>query len=93
MLRKYMSERGKIRARRVSGNCTQHQSAIAIAIKTARELALLPYTQRTVTERTSRSSRPQAAAKAEEGLYSEDFVPDVDEDELETDELETDEEE
>ncbi len=52
LLRRFMSDRGKIRARRVSGNCTQHQSAVAIAIKTARELALLPYTQRTVSERT-----------------------------------------
>jgi small subunit ribosomal protein S18 len=51
MLKRYMSERGKIRARRVSGNCEQHQGEIAEAIKTARELALLPYTQRTVTER------------------------------------------
>lgn len=51
MLKRYMSERGKIRARRVSGNCEQHQRDIAEAIKTARELALLPYTQRTVTER------------------------------------------
>lgn len=53
ILRKYMSDRGKIRARRVSGNCAQHQRSVAIAIKTARELALLPYTQRTVAERTS----------------------------------------
>ncbi len=51
LLRKYISDRGKIRARRVSGNCAQHQRAVAIAIKTARELALLPYAQRTVTER------------------------------------------
>jgi small subunit ribosomal protein S18 len=51
MLRKYMSDRGKIRARRVSGNCAQHQRDIARAIKTARELVLLPYTQRTTTER------------------------------------------
>ena len=51
MLRKYMSDRGKIRSRRVTGNCAQHQRGIAMAIKTARELVLLPYTQRTVTER------------------------------------------
>jgi small subunit ribosomal protein S18 len=50
-LRKYISDRGKIRGRRVSGNCQQHQRDIADAIKTARELALLPYTQRTVTEK------------------------------------------
>jgi len=52
VLRRFMSDRGKIRARRVSGNCTQHQREVAVAIKTARELALLPYTQRTVSERT-----------------------------------------
>ena len=52
LLRRFMSERGKIRARRVTGNCTQHQREVAVAIKTARELALLPYTQRTVSERT-----------------------------------------
>lgn len=50
VLRKFMSDRGKIRARRVTGNCAQHQRDVAIAIKTARELALLPYTQRTTTE-------------------------------------------
>ena len=44
LLRKYISDRGKIRARRVSGNCTRHQRDVAIAIKNAREVALLPYT-------------------------------------------------
>jgi len=51
VLRKFMSDRGKIRNRRVSGNCVQHQRDVAIAIKTARELALLPYAQRTLSER------------------------------------------
>src|ERR1700722_1423146 len=51
LLRKFMSDRGKIRARRVSGNCAQHQRAVAVAIKPSRELALLPYTQRTTSER------------------------------------------
>ena len=44
LLRKYLSDRGKIRARRVSGNCTQHQRDVAMAVKNAREVALLPYT-------------------------------------------------
>jgi small subunit ribosomal protein S18 len=44
LLRKYISDRGKIRARRVTGNCTQHQRDIAMAVKNAREMALLPYT-------------------------------------------------
>ena len=57
LLRRFMSDRGKIRARRVIGNCAQHQREVAVAIKTARELALLPYTQRTVSER-----RPRVAA-------------------------------
>ena len=43
-LRKFISDRGKIRARRVTGNCTQHQRDVATAIKNAREMALLPYT-------------------------------------------------
>src|SRR5487761_2529667 len=56
-LRKYVSDRGKIRGRRGSGNCQQHQRDVTDAIKTARELALLPYTQRTVTERRGRGGR------------------------------------
>ena len=43
-LRKYVSERGKIRSRRVTGNCVQHQRDVATAVKNAREVALLPYT-------------------------------------------------
>jgi small subunit ribosomal protein S18 len=44
LLRKYISDRGKIRARRVTGCCTQHQRDIAMAVKNGREIALLPYT-------------------------------------------------
>jgi small subunit ribosomal protein S18 len=44
LLRKYVSDRGKIRARRVTGNCVQHQRDVAMAVKNAREVALLPYT-------------------------------------------------
>lgn len=43
LVRKFISDRGKIRARRVSGNCSQHQRDVALAVKTAREMALLPY--------------------------------------------------
>ena len=46
LLRKFVSERGKIRARRVTGNCSQHQREVASAVKNAREMALLPYTAR-----------------------------------------------
>ena len=44
LLRKFISDRGKIRARRVSGNCSQHQRDVATAVKNSREVALLPYT-------------------------------------------------
>jgi small subunit ribosomal protein S18 len=43
MLRRFTSDRGKIRARRVTGLCPQHQRETATAIKRAREMALLPY--------------------------------------------------
>jgi small subunit ribosomal protein S18 len=69
MLRKYMSDRGKIRSRRVTGNCAQHQRALAMAIKTARELVLLPYTQRTVTE------RPGGRGGRDRGERTLDSVP------------------
>ena len=44
MLRKFISDRGKIRARRVTGVTSQQQRQIAAAVKNAREMALLPYT-------------------------------------------------
>ncbi len=43
-LRHYVSNRGKIKTRRVSGACRRHQRQVATAIKFAREMALLPYT-------------------------------------------------
>ena len=42
-LRRYLSERGKIRNRRMTGACRRHQRQIAVAVKRAREMALLPY--------------------------------------------------
>ena len=43
-LRKYISERGKILPRRISGNCAKHQRQLTTAIKRARHIALLPFT-------------------------------------------------
>ena len=43
-LRKYVSERGKILPRRVTGTCAKHQRAITVAVKRARHIALMPYT-------------------------------------------------
>ena len=55
LLRKYMTDRGKIKPRRVTGACTQHQHDIANAIKRAREMALLPYAVPVVSSRGNRN--------------------------------------
>jgi small subunit ribosomal protein S18 len=43
LIRRYMSDKAKIKARRATGNCSQHQRQLARAIKRARYMALLPY--------------------------------------------------
>jgi len=43
-LRRYTTERGKILPRRISGNCAKHQRQLTLAIKRARNIALLPFT-------------------------------------------------
>jgi small subunit ribosomal protein S18 len=87
LLRRFMSDRGKIRARRVTGNCAQHQRDVATAIKTARELALLPYTQRTVSERGpgrggggggGRPSGPREPAAETEAILDIEAIDGVD---------------
>ena len=44
-LKRYISERGKILPRRITGNCAKHQRALTVAIKRARHIALMPYVQ------------------------------------------------
>jgi small subunit ribosomal protein S18 len=98
LLRRFMSDRGKIRARRVTGNCSQHQRDVQVAIKTARELALLPYTQRTVNERgpgrgPGRPSSRRDDARAGDGQVGENgdgAVDDLDLDEDEESEFDAD---
>ena len=46
MLERYISDKGKIRPKRSSGNCVQHQKKVALAIKRARVLALIPFYKR-----------------------------------------------
>ena len=57
LLRRFVSDRAKIRARRVTGNDVQQQRAIAMAIKNAREMALIPYANRVTTQRGGRGGR------------------------------------
>ena len=46
VLKRFVSEKGKIRSRRVTGACRSHQRQISVAVKRAREMALLPYADR-----------------------------------------------
>lgn len=57
LLTRFVSDRSKIRNRRVTGNTVQQQRDIALAIKNSREMALLPYTKRVAQTRTSRPPR------------------------------------
>jgi len=57
LLTRFVSDRSKIRNRRVTGNDVQQQRDIANAIKNAREMALMPYTKRVAQTRTSRPPR------------------------------------
>jgi small subunit ribosomal protein S18 len=91
LLRRFMSDRAKIRARRVTGNDTQQQRQVAMAIKNAREMALLPYTSRVTTQRgrprgddddrgrrPRREDRDQAAAPRDESPTEFEEIPATD---------------
>jgi small subunit ribosomal protein S18 len=56
-LRRFISERGKIRSRRITGACRRHQNQVARAIKRARELAMLPYVAEPANERAGGGGR------------------------------------
>jgi small subunit ribosomal protein S18 len=62
LLRRFMSERAKIRARRVTGNDAQQQRAVSRAIRVAREMALLPYSVRQVTHRSKGKGRERGGS-------------------------------
>lgn len=69
LLRRFMSDRAKIRSRRVTGNDSQQQREVARAIKNAREMGLLAYTSRVTTQRRGgrRDERPEGEARPAEG--------------------------
>ena len=58
-LRRFISEKGKMRSRRITGACRRHQNQIARAVKRARELALLPY----VAESSGRDDEPRGRGR------------------------------
>ncbi len=67
LLRRFVSDRAKIRARRVNGNDTQQQKMIADAIKVAREMALIPYASRVTSQRGGRGGRDDRGGRGERG--------------------------
>jgi len=67
LLRRFMSDRAKIRARRVTGNDSQQQKEIANAIKNAREMALLPYASRVTTQRGGGRDRGERGDRGDRG--------------------------
>ena len=77
-----MSDRAKIRARRVNGNDTQQQRDIAKAIKNAREMALLPYTSRVTTQRGGKGDRRGRGERGERGERRERSSEDAPRDEV-----------
>ena len=54
LLQRFMSDRSKLKARRMNGNSVQQQRDVALAVKNAREMALLPYTKRVASARAPR---------------------------------------
>ncbi len=76
LLQRFMSDRSKIRSRRVSGNSTQAQREVATAIKNAREMALLPYAKRVATTRAPRPPKDaDAGAERAPVAASADTAP------------------
>ncbi|MEY4176212.1 MAG: ribosomal protein [Actinomycetota bacterium] len=65
LLNRFVSDRSKIRTRRVTGNDVQQQREVANAIKNAREMALMPYTKRVAQTRTGRGGRDSERAPRE----------------------------
>ena len=72
LLRRFMSERAKIRARRVSGNNAQQQKLVADAIKVAREMARIPYATRVTTQRSNRGDRGDRGDRGPRGPRRDD---------------------
>ncbi len=84
LLRAFVSDRSKIRSQRVSGNNRHQQREVAKAIKVAREMALIPYAQRVVTQRKGDRRR----GRSDRDARNEDFVEEAISDEVTDESLE-----
>ena len=77
LLTRFVSDRSKIRNRRVTGNSVQQQREIANAIKNSREMALMPYTKRVSTQRASRPPRDGDSGPGREGRRAPEAAVDA----------------
>jgi len=75
LLRRFVSDRSKIRARRVNGNSTQQQKLVADAVKVAREMALIPYATRVTTQRNNRGRDGERGDRGDRGPRAEGPAP------------------
>jgi small subunit ribosomal protein S18 len=93
LLTRFVSDRSKIRNRRVTGNSVQQQREIANAIKNSREMALMPYTKRVAQTRTGRGGRDgergERGPRADRDQVQQSQVESTEVEEIETDEVET----
>jgi small subunit ribosomal protein S18 len=93
LLTRFVSDRSKIRNRRVTGNSVQQQREIANAIKNSREMALMPYTKRVAQTRTGRGGRDgergERGPRADRDQVQQSQVEGTEVEEIETDEVET----
>ena len=89
LLQKFMTDRSKIRGQKLAGVSVQEQRDIANAIKNAREMALLPYTKRTVSTRAPRAGsdrrEEEGNLELEDAGIPSEFVPADDADETTVD--------
>ena len=93
LLTRFVSDRSKIRNRRVTGNTVQQQREIANAIKNCREMALMPYTKRVAQTRTGRGGRDgergERGPRADRDQVQQAQVEGTEVEEVEIDEIET----
>ena len=75
LLNRFVSDRSKIRNRRVTGNDVQQQRDVANAVKNAREMALLPYTKRVSQTRAGRPPRDGEERRERGGFRRDDLAP------------------
>ena len=89
LLKRFVSDRSKVRARRVTGNDTQQQAEVARAIKNAREMALMPYAVRVTTQRNNRD-RNRDRGPRDSGPRGDKSDASGSEDAVDTDAMDTD---